>query len=775
MRDAAKVAVRRTVGALLFAASVPAFAFTLGEADVRSYLGQPLDVRVPIYPAGGERIDESCFSLGGDLRSDSGYVTRGRISVEDAAQAPVLRIRTTTTIQEPVARLQIRTGCPGAGGPLFREYVLLLDPAPARPAEPPAAQVVTPPVVTRAAPQPVTPAAPAAIAAPVIDASLPSIEVLQGDSLYAIAYRRFGDDRRARARFIGQLRKANPEIAGFHPRETLPPGYRLTEPAGTTPAASREGATPQTRPAAPPRRPAASKPRTPTASVAPAARPAPSVTTGPSTTASTAASNFELRLSVGEMDMKRSEGLTDEQRLRLREKQLMLESDDQVATLLQLKNSVKQLESQLASMQQRMNQLSGAPAAAATGTPPTAATATPATPTPPTAASPAPAEPGAAQPPVPAVATAPKPPPAKTAPEPSRSSTWFQWWWLLPLLPLIALGYLWMKARRTRREALEWEAQLATTQMSQAAAPSSHGPRAAPLEEPTAILESGHARATVQDASENDLYTDRESSYGVSDAFSRTAGQAALSQTGGFSTTSHGQLSGDAKPSSDPELERRMNLLQRTGKAASLGDLDPKQVREYRLRYMEERFPEIANGAIRLDDPMSIIKGARLFFEDGATARAQELLLFAIEENPAEVRLWLAMFEIHRLEANASEFAHLAKRFHAIHSESEYWRKIQAIGHEMDAANPLFVETSGFNAGEGGMSSRGAAPSANFDPLTENWLHAPADFTPDVLALELRQILLAQHMLDESKLVADPLPVVKQLVDVPTLPVTSHG
>src|SRR5688500_3396198 len=55
---------------------------------------------------------------------------------------------------------------------------------------------------------------------------------------------------------------------------------------------------------------------------------------------------------------------------------------------------------------------------------------------------------------------------------------------------------------------------------------------------------------------------------------------------------------------------------------------------EMRRRYIEERFPEIANGAVVLDDPASVVKGARLFYEDGALPRAVELLHFAIEDRP---------------------------------------------------------------------------------------------------------------------------------------------
>ena len=49
------------------------------------------------------------------------------------------------------------------------------------------------------------------------------------------------------------------------------------------------------------------------------------------------------------------------------------------------------------------------------------------------------------------------------------------------------------------------------------------------------------------------------------------------------------------------------------------------------------------------------------------------------------------------------------------------------IGSEMDPGNPLFAGGAGL-AGE-----------VRFDPIAENWLHAPNDFTSDALMSDLRQ------------------------------------
>ena len=76
------------------------------------------------------------------------------------------------------------------------------------------------------------------------------------------------------------------------------------------------------------------------------------------------ASGFRLKLSTNEIDLSRSEKMTERDRAELREKQLLMDADDQVANMLSLKNSVKQLETRLAEMQQKLNVVS-TPAAVA--------------------------------------------------------------------------------------------------------------------------------------------------------------------------------------------------------------------------------------------------------------------------------------------------------------------------------------------------------------------------------------------------------------------------
>jgi hypothetical protein len=163
---------------------------------------------------------------------------------------------------------------------------------------------------------------------------------------------------------------------------------------------------------------------------------------------------------------------------------------------------------------------------------------------------------------------------------------------------------------------------------------------------------------------------------------------------------------------------------------------------EMRRRYLEERFPEVLNGTLRLDDAASVVRMARLCHQDGALTRAIELLHLAIEDQPQEPALWLALFEIYRHEGLTVEFAQLARRFHDEHGDGSHWRKVQQLGREIDAGNLLY---QGDEAG---------------GPANDDWLE-PAHPANEALAAELRQALLARANLGEKDLAPDPLPALR--------------
>ena len=142
--------------------------------------------------------------------------------------------------------------------------------------------------------------------------------------------------------------------------------------------------------------------------------------------------------------------------------------------------------------------------------------------------------------------------------------------------------------------------------------------------------------------------------------------------------------------------------------------------------------------------------------------RAVELLRFAIEDRPAEVKPWLALFEIYRLERLSGEYADLAARFRDLHGDGGHWAKVRIFGHELDPANPLYQEAPMRSLETiGPRESRRLASSA--DPVAENWLDAPMDFDNEVLATELRRSLMARAAVEERDLVPNPMPALRSV------------
>jgi hypothetical protein len=140
------------------------------------------------------------------------------------------------------------------------------------------------------------------------------------------------------------------------------------------------------------------------------------------------------------------------------------------------------------------------------------------------------------------------------------------------------------------------------------------------------------------------------------------------------------------------------------------------------------------------------VKGARLFYEDGAIARAVELLAVRDRAPAREVKHWLALFEIFRLERLTGEFAALAAplprgpRRRSVLAEGAVLRPRDRPGNALlRAAADLQVRDT-----IGPTQARRMAGESTFDPVAENWLGAPMDFENEVLANDLRKAVMAQ-------------------------------
>lgn len=108
--------------ATLVVAPLPAEAFGLGEAELRSYLGQPLRIRVPVI---ADSVDEvGCVVV--KARSDELPAPRNvRSDVITQAGKVVLELRSQGPVDELMLSLLVTAGCTNA---VTREYTLFLDP-----------------------------------------------------------------------------------------------------------------------------------------------------------------------------------------------------------------------------------------------------------------------------------------------------------------------------------------------------------------------------------------------------------------------------------------------------------------------------------------------------------------------------------------------------------------------------------------------------------------------------------------------------------------------
>jgi pilus assembly protein FimV len=730
------------IGAALVASIAhDAFALALGDPRVRSSLGDPLDLRVPVTVGSGESIEPACFSLARDP-GDMPRITGARISIERSAAGAQLRIETRTPVNEPAFTLGIVASCPGQSGEYKRDFQVLLDPPAAGRAPP---SLAAAPAIARAQPD-----------SPSLRAIAATLIARIGDTLESIANAIFPRNRPARKAYIEALRDTNPALATLGENEPIPidtpialPDLRTfarSRPPHATQVARDEGKpAPRREARAAPARsesPAAKAPPTPRVARAPAPLQPEAPRTTPAAAPQRAATTprrareadgdgFVLRLSSAQVDLTRSRAIDDRQRAQLRERQMILDADDQVAAVLALRHSVKQLESRVAELQLK---LAGMPSSF----PPPRAEAPKAEPpkVEPPKVEAARVEPPKVEPPkveaakveppkveeAPKVAqAAPVPETPKATPEPKsepapvaapprpvvrRTVTEREWLnyglWVLAVLLLFAAAYLAWRLWQRRRGAVEYE---------EAEEPQPEVPAAAAADDQIVVADE-HVAPPPEPA--------------------------------------RPEYSADGRRIIDADVE----LPTRLGNDSE----------DLRRRYIEERFPEITKGAIDLDDADSIVKGARLFYEDGAIARAVELLQYAIERKPSEVKSWLALFEIFRLERLSGEFAALAQRFREHHGASPFWPKVQYFGREIDPGNVLY-QAPPIDKFEtiGPTQARRIAAESTFDPIAENWLGAPMDFENEVLANELRKAVMAEAGIQEGDLLPNPMPALRNV------------
>ena len=740
---------------LALAVASPALAIELGEVEPRSALGELLDARIPFRISEGTSVDASCFALVRDAADGKQMLGEGVLTVERRMGEKALRIRTLAPVMEPALTIRVRGACPGSGDGQTREYAVLLRPR----AE----------------------SAPAPVAAPTITASpIARLAARGGDSLESVATKVYPRDSDARARYLAGLRELNPELAALGPNEPIPedspvvlpdlrklpraaPAARArTRLAEATPPAPMAEPVPKPEPA-PRKTPRAPKPAPPAAATDAAPAPAPEKRAAPAPRP-TSAGGYVLKLSSSEVDLTRSRQIDDRMRAQLRERLLVLDADDQVAAMLSMRHSLKQLEARVAEMQLKLDSMPASLAARSAALPapavaPKVEAAAPkkAEPAPPKVepvppkVEPAPAKVAVA----PKIEPPPKVEPPAPKPEPPRIEP--------PVVeaPVAKAAPTPAKAQPAPKVAVTPAAEPRPEAKPATLLPPPVDPG---LPEWLWAVAAALAVAAILIGwwmwrRRNAVSID-ESSMPVHEPETEIGEQsvaAAIAEEPSVASEDHIEIAEEVRPqiASDATLSTRFK--ENSG--------------ELRRRYIEERFPEIQNRTIVLEDAASVVKGARLFYEDGALPRAVELLQFVIEDKPSDLRPWLALFEIFRLERLTGEFAELARRFREHHGKGDYWRKVQFFGREIDPANALYreaqvntLETIGPREAKrlaAGLSS--VAVAANFDPIAENWLNAPMDFENEVLANELRMKLMAEASLTEPDLAPNPMPALRSV------------
>jgi hypothetical protein len=308
------------------AINLPAWAahVKLGEPEVRSTIGSPLWVRIPVEPESmRDEIPAQRFSLApGPAQSGIPFIERAEIGLEQVGERYFLSIRTRTGVGEPVIGLVIRERLPE--GTRSREFTLFIDP----PQVGDAARVTPDATPTRTIDAIVPPPA-----APVVPAPQTAAEARAQQTADASSMR---PARKSRTRSTAPISAA------------AAPATRANAPVAPV---ARSGKSAKPRANAAPRGSAATL-------------------SGP---------KLSLSMSTGELSV--SPNASPEMREELKMRRMLLDLDDLTAALLERQNRIGQLEKELASLSARMaaaEQRIGAPAPQGAVTPATQAIAAPA-------------------------------------------------------------------------------------------------------------------------------------------------------------------------------------------------------------------------------------------------------------------------------------------------------------------------------------------------------------------------------------------------------------
>jgi pilus assembly protein FimV len=517
---------------------IGASALSLGDLVVRSRLGEPLRAQIAVKTSTDESIDESCISLPRppSALEDLPTLSKAKVSVQNSADGQVIHISSPHIINDPVFKFFLQVSCSGQAS-LSREFTILLDPANYASANAFAEEGTTQTKhdTSKSVPRPGN-----------------IWEIRPGDTLADIARAVYPNSPTKQGKLEQAIAASNLAVFSADFRGDLPVGQSLKIPElpmnrRNSIVARHTASTGESTDHNAPNKHARS------------------VTTPHPATSE----KFELKLSAGEIDLSASRNMTEEDRLKLREKQLLLDTDDQVANIMALKDQVKHLESRLSEMSLRLSAgMDKAPQ------------------------------------PEPALARRKEAMPEKTV-NPLTVSGLHNFWFGLGILGVL-LG-LFFTARRYRSHEISPEP------LNLDANFESEDARF----EPILITPKPKLAKT-----ESDNATNEETLYDPSSIFTHT----------------------------DEKL--------------TLTEMD------------------------------SVVEEADLYLIYGWADKAIELLRGYIEKIPQEIQPWIMLLDIYRSQGKKEAFDKLARRFKETIDDEDAWRKVQALGHDFDAKNPLYYSAA---------------------------------------------------------------------------------
>lgn len=138
---------RLLIAALLFSSGSPVFAMLIGDLNVTSNMGDPLNARIAVSTDDDESLRDECFRLAGSS-SHTAPLDAARLELVSIGGKRYVSISTRAPVNDPILDLTLRTE--GCGPTMQKDFVILLSPKIASTDTTPAA--VAPPVMAPSRP-----------------------------------------------------------------------------------------------------------------------------------------------------------------------------------------------------------------------------------------------------------------------------------------------------------------------------------------------------------------------------------------------------------------------------------------------------------------------------------------------------------------------------------------------------------------------------------------------------------------------------------------------